>query len=328
MDRPSKRSPAARAAFAHYLRTGRWLPDEMFAPDNEVELKFNPYHDPRNGQFTFAPGGSRSLAHVTVSQSRKPAPPHPDRKDPASAKPARGASEGISGISLTRTHRTFLSYAERFPAKTGTQDVWTGEISKAAFKDQFIAGHRNAILAAAKLYDVPAPLVASVAYVELGSDDWKNDAAYVLRAEGGRSIPRALGLVESGQALIDNLNRPRAETSFGPYNIQQRRAAEILGYGDINKMSETAKRTLVPTTREPVPATFMLAKHLSDLRNQDFPGVKGKDLTFKQMLVVATRYNIGPDKSYKEILDKIEKGEEYLNHILHVMNFVRHPNIK
>ena len=34
--------------FGTYLRTGRWL--------LPVEVKFNPYHDPSNGQFTFAPG--------------------------------------------------------------------------------------------------------------------------------------------------------------------------------------------------------------------------------------------------------------------------------
>jgi hypothetical protein len=41
----------ARRAFAHYLRTGR----RLRVP---VEQKFNPYHDPRNGRFTFGPGGA------------------------------------------------------------------------------------------------------------------------------------------------------------------------------------------------------------------------------------------------------------------------------
>jgi hypothetical protein len=47
-----------RAAFVHYLRTGRYLADN--GVDATLEFKFNPYHDPRNGQFTFAPGGTRS----------------------------------------------------------------------------------------------------------------------------------------------------------------------------------------------------------------------------------------------------------------------------
>lgn len=42
-----------RRAFSTWMRTGR-LPA---APEDRVELKFNPYYDPRNGRFTFAPGG-------------------------------------------------------------------------------------------------------------------------------------------------------------------------------------------------------------------------------------------------------------------------------
>jgi len=56
-----------RRAFSAWLRTGR-LPVRK-APDG-VELKFNPYHDPRNGQFTFAPGGPRSLGQVIISERR------------------------------------------------------------------------------------------------------------------------------------------------------------------------------------------------------------------------------------------------------------------
>lgn len=47
-----------RLAFEIYLRTGR-RPD-LAAPTRGLERKFNPYHDPDNGQFTFAPGGARS----------------------------------------------------------------------------------------------------------------------------------------------------------------------------------------------------------------------------------------------------------------------------
>lgn len=46
-----------RTAFSVWLRTGRWPPAE-FA--RSVEVKFNPWHDPRNGRFTFGPGGPRS----------------------------------------------------------------------------------------------------------------------------------------------------------------------------------------------------------------------------------------------------------------------------
>lgn len=40
--------------FSVFIRTGRLTPLQR-----PVEVKFNPYHDPQNGQFTFAPGGAR-----------------------------------------------------------------------------------------------------------------------------------------------------------------------------------------------------------------------------------------------------------------------------
>lgn len=55
-----------RRDFSIWLRTGR--PPTRTA--DGIELKFNPYHDPRNGQFTFAPGGPRSLARVVISHRR------------------------------------------------------------------------------------------------------------------------------------------------------------------------------------------------------------------------------------------------------------------
>ena len=59
---------AERLVFEHYLRTGQRLSPQAWV--QEVEHKFNPYRDPRNGRFTFAPGGPRSLSHVIVSDRR------------------------------------------------------------------------------------------------------------------------------------------------------------------------------------------------------------------------------------------------------------------
>ena len=66
-------------AYTHWLRSGRWVRSYGF---DGRELKFNPYHDPRNGQFTFAPGGPRSLSHIVISarEGRRPwvePPPEP-----------------------------------------------------------------------------------------------------------------------------------------------------------------------------------------------------------------------------------------------------------
>jgi len=60
-----ERKSAEARAFASYLRTGRYLVQE--APS---ERKFNPYHDSRNGQFTFAPGGPKSVSNPIFSDRR------------------------------------------------------------------------------------------------------------------------------------------------------------------------------------------------------------------------------------------------------------------
>lgn len=63
---------AERIAFNIYLRTGRYpciLPQDLTS--RSIEHKFNPYHDPRDGRFTFAPGGPRSLSNVIISDRRK-----------------------------------------------------------------------------------------------------------------------------------------------------------------------------------------------------------------------------------------------------------------
>ncbi|MBX9885708.1 MAG: hypothetical protein K2X68_12130 [Novosphingobium sp.] len=58
-------------AFEHYLRTGLMLD----AADLEllIERKFNPYHDPDNGRFTFGPGGQNDPQQIVV-YGRRPRP--------------------------------------------------------------------------------------------------------------------------------------------------------------------------------------------------------------------------------------------------------------
>jgi hypothetical protein len=82
-----------RHAFAIWIRTGR-LPT---VGDDGVERKFNPYHDPRNGRFTFAPGGPRALSRVVISQRRTPyvRPEEPGATEKRS-QPIGGAVEGLA----------------------------------------------------------------------------------------------------------------------------------------------------------------------------------------------------------------------------------------
>lgn len=64
----------ARDAFRHYLRTGRRVPAHRI-----VQVKFNPYHDPKNGQFTFKNGVGGS---ANMSQPPKKPQQATGREDP------------------------------------------------------------------------------------------------------------------------------------------------------------------------------------------------------------------------------------------------------
>jgi hypothetical protein len=60
-----------RRAFAWWLRTGR-LPTARSAAG--LELKFNPYHDPKDGRFTFGPGGTGSVVAYGEGQGPRLGP--------------------------------------------------------------------------------------------------------------------------------------------------------------------------------------------------------------------------------------------------------------
>lgn len=312
MDQDPKTSPK-HLAFQHYLRTGQHLSEDYFCDQTKVQLKFNPYHDSSNGQFTFAPSRPRSPGGVVISERRRTAA----SRSASASRAVQRAATMSSRPYLSVRHNELLQNAARYPADHGTVERWSGSGDKEKFKAQWVHGHRNAILAAAKANDIPPALLGSIAYREVGNDGPKKDIAHMVRSESGRHIPVPGDL---GKLL----NSPADHTSFGPLDIQERRAAQILGYGDISTMSETARRTLVPTTKDPTAAIFMAAQHLSDLRDMEFRGASAKDLTKEQMLIIATRYNQGPEKTLAEIRKPkpLSHGYDYMRAWDHVLKMI------
>ena len=81
-----------RAAFIQWLRTGYWPPVRT---GDGTELKFNPYHDPHNGQFTFAPGGTGGSAGFVHRSTVRAGGLHSDihHHTAVSARPAAAIGE-------------------------------------------------------------------------------------------------------------------------------------------------------------------------------------------------------------------------------------------
>lgn len=82
-----------RRAFVWWLRTGR-VPSVRDA--DGIEFKFNPYHDPQNGRFTFGPGGTngRAPSHSGNQQVARAV-------SEAEREPARGSNSRAFEIPMT-----------------------------------------------------------------------------------------------------------------------------------------------------------------------------------------------------------------------------------
>ncbi len=62
-----------RRATSMWLRTGRW---PVFTTADGIERKFNPYHDSKDGRFTFAPGGGGGTwRSARLAPGQRSAPP-------------------------------------------------------------------------------------------------------------------------------------------------------------------------------------------------------------------------------------------------------------
>jgi hypothetical protein len=159
----------------------------------------------------------------------------------------------------------------------------------ADYKDRWVRAHRNVIRAAAKQYDIPDWVLASVSWTEVGGDPEVQDeiAAFGLRPE---------------------------KVSFGPVQMELRRAAEELGY-DPAQMSAIQRRVLIWSLLDPQQNLFLVASHLDRLRDIDVPGRPSSELTEEDIRVLGARYNRGPDLTRDQILNtgpKTRYGDDLL----------------
>ncbi|MFI9175912.1 hypothetical protein [Streptomyces lincolnensis] len=159
---------------------------------------------------------------------------------------------------------------ERRLSRTGTST------SLANYKDRWVRAHRHVIRAAAQQYDIPAWVLAGVAWTEVGGDPEVQDEV------------AALGL------------RPE-RVSFGPVQMELRRGAEELGYEPQN-MSALQRRVLIWSLLDPQQNLFLVASHLDRLRDRDIPDRTAAEMTREDIRVLGARYNRGPELTREQIL--------------------------
>jgi murein DD-endopeptidase MepM/ murein hydrolase activator NlpD len=104
----AERKSAESVLFEHYLRTGERLFGD--AAVQFLERKFNPYHDPEDGRFTFGPGGG-SL--VRSSQG-----PNPNRSRSLTSARSASTDDPVGAIIRDRTQPI---------VRPATQDSFDGD---------------------------------------------------------------------------------------------------------------------------------------------------------------------------------------------------------
>ncbi len=172
-------------------------------------------------------------------------------------------------------------------------------------KLEFISQYRDVIKDAAERYDLPEELVAGVVYCEYGGDPmFIDDVAYSVRAFDW-----------CGPEWVDDnltITRNPDLTSFGNVSIQVRRAWESLGYRR-SEVSDSIKQDIINSLKNPVENIYISAKHISDLRDIQYPDMSAEEFTDEEILVVATRYNRGPDLSLEAIKQDTSYGARIIS---------------
>jgi len=174
------------------------------------------------------------------------------------------------------------------------------------YKDAWVRGHRAAIKKAAKLYDLPPELLAGVAWIEAGGKPY----SFKIDVYEVRTAVR-LDVSRDGVQIFSLTKQP-GMTSMGPVAIQLRRAAETMGL-DFSQLSEGDKTALVNCLQNADNDLAIVAKHLWQLKEIDFPGKR--EIGKSEMRIIGTRYNRGPDLTLERVLRDTSYGDFIVNRI-------------
>jgi hypothetical protein len=108
--------------------------------------------------------------------------------------------------------------------------------------------------------------------------------------------------------------------------MQLRVAMETLGYDK----SETliAGNAVIESLKDPMEAFFIIAKHLSTLKDVDFKGKKGSELTDEEIKIVGTRYNRGAGLPLQAIKKNLSYGQAIMKRKEELQNLLKEDQAK
>ena len=160
-------------------------------------------------------------------------------------------------------------------------------------ESKWIENNKDLIADIAARSGIPPKMLAAILLKE--SDDFfLNDGKEQARAEG----------FAAGD---------RDETSFGPMEIQIRRAAEVLGY-DPAGLTDAQRDEVRSALKDPVSSLCIAAEYMEQLKaGSDFANVPAAEMTDEHYRQLAQMYNGGP---YWKSSDAKAYGDDFMEHSL------------
>ena len=190
------------------------------------------------------------------------------------------------------------------------------------YKDGWVSAYREVIKKAAEVYDIPPLLLAGVAWIEVAGDPmWTDPGMYAVREFAPDAFWHHLSYVLP--EFVGQRYRDASKTSFGYVSMQLAVAANMLGIEpeDLNLITEVQ---LARVLSDPKMSIMFAARHLSLLKNIDFPDVPSDELTPEDIIVIANRYNMGGNVPIETIRQHYY-GQRFMDR-LYIINQLLYPD--
>ncbi|MFJ5448060.1 hypothetical protein [Pectobacterium carotovorum] len=195
---------------------------------------------------------------------------------------------------------SFSDWGKNYPRWSPIDFVWWktfgGDDYLNKYKDSYIIFHKEKIKDIARQYKIPATLLALVARSEAGGmvDYLKYPVLFYRQAE----------YTYNSWTEMDTSTSSPEKTSIGIIAMQIRVVAEIFGKNPSELKNAEATYISICLNKDNFNLT-MVARHLYELINYDYPGTDTLNLTDEQFILAGSRYNRGIERSHSDFIRSI-----------------------
>lgn len=196
---------------------------------------------------------------------------------------------------------SFSDWGKNYPRWSPIDFAWWKTFGGAdylnKYKDSYIIFHKEKIKDIARQYKIPATLLALVARSEAGGMvDYLKYPVLFYR--------QAAEYTYNSWTEMDTSTSSPEKTSIGIIAMQIRVVAEIFGKSPSELKNAEATYISICLNKDNFNLT-MVARHLYELINYDYPGADTLNLTDEQFILAGSRYNRGIERSHSDFIRSI-----------------------